>query len=71
MYRNNPLLKSLKESNYTIEKAFEDPENTVVVEFPIDVGEVRTLKDVTMWEQLMLASFLQENWADNRKINII
>jgi ribonucleoside-triphosphate reductase len=67
----NPLLKSLKESNYKIEDAFEDPVNTSVVEFPIDIGKnVRILKDVSMWEQLHLASFLQQYWSDNRNIKI-
>ena len=35
--------------------------------FPIDAGEgVRTLNDVSMWEQLSLAAFLQKHWADNQ-----
>jgi len=38
-----------------------------VAEFPIDSGEgVRTLDDVSMWEQLGLAAFLQRFWADNQ-----
>jgi hypothetical protein len=69
MSKNHPLIKSLKEANYKIEDAFEDPKNTFIVEFPIDVGKgVRTLKEVSMWEQLLLASFLQKYWADNRKL---
>jgi ribonucleoside-triphosphate reductase len=42
-------------------------DSTVVVEFPIDSGEgVRTLDEVSMWEQLGLAAFLQRYWADNQ-----
>jgi ribonucleoside-triphosphate reductase len=40
--------------------------STVIVSVPVDVGQVRTLKDVSMWEQLSLAAFLQKYWADNQ-----
>jgi hypothetical protein len=39
----------------------------MVVEIPIDAGKgIRTVRDVSIWEQLSLASFLQECWADNQ-----
>jgi ribonucleoside-triphosphate reductase len=61
------LLPSLKEAGYFVEAAVESPETTVVVEFPVNVGSsVRKSGDVSMWEQLSLASFLQEYWADNQ-----
>jgi ribonucleotide reductase alpha subunit len=63
---NSPYVKILKHSKYKVEPAVEDPEKTLVVEFPVCVGKnVKTINDVTMWEQLNLASFTQENWADN------
>jgi hypothetical protein len=38
-----------------------------VVEIPVDVGEgIRTVSDVSMWEQLNLAAFMQKYWADNQ-----
>ncbi|KAK9687912.1 hypothetical protein K7432_014596, partial [Basidiobolus ranarum] len=41
--------------------------NTMVVEIPIDHGEeIRSLVDVTMWEQLSLAAFMQKYWSDNQ-----
>ena len=41
--------------------------NTMVVEFPIDHGEgIRGLNQVSMWEQLSLAAFLQKYWSDNQ-----
>lgn len=50
-----------------LEPAATDPEGTVVVEIPVDAGEgVRTAKDLTMWEQLSFAAFLQRHWADNQ-----
>ena len=64
--KNSPYVKVLEKSNYKIEPASEDPESTVVVEFPVSLGKnIRTINDVTMWEQLNLASFAQEHWADN------
>jgi hypothetical protein len=39
----------------------------MVVEIPVDVGEgIRTVSEVSMWEQLSLAAFMQRNWADNQ-----
>jgi hypothetical protein len=61
------LLPDLVASGYKIEPAVTDPEHTRVVEIPIDCGEgIRTLDDVSMWEQLSLAAFLQKYWADNQ-----
>jgi ribonucleoside-triphosphate reductase len=36
-----------------------------VIEFPVYVGG-KTLKDVTLWEQVALASMIQTWWADNQ-----
>lgn len=64
---DSPLLKPLLAAGYKIEPAVESPNTTVVVEFPITVGgKVRKAKDVSMWEQLSLAAFLQKYWADNQ-----
>lgn len=50
-----------------LEPSATDPEGTVVVEVPVDAGEgVRTARDLTMWEQLSFAAFLQRYWADNQ-----
>ncbi|KAF4143630.1 putative ribonucleoside-triphosphate reductase [Phytophthora infestans] len=54
-------------AGYEIEPAYEAPDSTFVVSIPVDVGEgVRTLSDVSAWEQFALASFLQRYWADNQ-----
>lgn len=61
------LVEPLRKSNYIVEPASEDPENTVVVEIPVDVGEgIRTVKELSMWEQATLAAFMQKYWADNQ-----
>lgn len=38
---------------------------TKVVEFPIYSGESKVESDLSIWEQLELASLLQETWSDN------
>jgi len=63
---NSHLMDGLVKRGYHIEPVHDDP-MTSVVSIPIDVGpDVRTLADVSMWEQLELAAFLQEYWADNQ-----
>lgn len=61
----SPLLPSLIEAGYGVEPAKYDGD-TEVVSFPIDVGDIRTVDTVSMWEQLALAAFLQHHWADNQ-----
>eukprot|EP01083_Nonionella_stella_P069709 186029_1 len=64
--KDSPLLKPLEESGYLIEPAAHDRES-MVVGFPIDVGTgVRAESDVSIWEKLHLAAFLQRYWADNQ-----
>lgn len=64
--KNSPYVEVLKTANYVVEDASEDPENSVVVEFPVSLGEnIRTLGEVSIWEQASLAALAQEHWADN------
>lgn len=50
-----------------LEPAAENPQGTVVVEVPVDAGKgVRTARDLSVWEQLSFAAFLQRYWADNQ-----
>jgi len=63
----SPLLPPLKKAGYTIEPAFGSEDSTAVVEIPVDVGKgIRTVSDVSMWEQMSLAAFMQKYWADNQ-----
>jgi adenosylcobalamin-dependent ribonucleoside-triphosphate reductase len=64
--KNSDLIKPLVASGYKIEEATDNPETTVVVEIPVFAGNCKTVNQVTIWEQLLLASFLQEHWADNQ-----
>jgi hypothetical protein len=65
--RDSPLLPALKEAGYKIEPCIGSEKTTVVVEFPISFDkDVPTCNEVSIWEKLELASFIQENWSDNQ-----
>ena len=62
----SPLLEPLRRAGYKIEPAA-NSDDTVVVEIPVDVGEgIRTASEISMWEQMSLAAFIQKYWADNQ-----
>ena len=64
---NSPLIESLRRAGYKLEPAVGSEQDTMVVEIPIDVGEgIRTVNEVSMWEQVALAANLQRWWADNQ-----
>lgn len=61
------LVEPMRDAGYTIEPCFGSEDSTVVVEIPVKVGEkLRAVKDVSIWEQMSLAAFLQKYWADNQ-----
>jgi len=63
---NSPLLSPLQKSGYHVEPSVTDS-SSMVVSFPIGLGDnIRTIDDVSMWEQLSLAAFMQRHWADNQ-----
>ena len=64
---NSKLLPAIIASGYKVEPVMNDVlGTTMVVEFPIAIEGVRKLDDVSMWEQVALASFIQKYWADNQ-----
>ncbi len=63
----SPLIPALEKAGYTLEPAFGSEDSTLVVGIPVDVGEgIRTASDLSLWEQLSLAAFIQKYWADNQ-----
>lgn len=65
--KSDPLLQKLKHAGLHIEDCIGMEKSTAVVSFPIDCGSgMRAQEDVSMMEQLMLAAFMQEHWADNQ-----
>jgi hypothetical protein len=67
MSKNDPLAKPLIEAGYSVVPAIGQEDTTVVVEMPIKLPDgVRVQSEVTMFEQLSLAAFMQRYWADNQ-----
>jgi len=65
--KHSDLIAPLKESGYHIEPCYGSEDSTLVVEIPIKVGDgIRTVRDVSIWEQTALAAFMQKYWADNQ-----
>lgn len=65
---NSPLVKPLIDAGYHVEDALDGMEGTTkVVEFPVSVSDknIPAVSEVSMWEQLSLAAFMQKYWADN------
>lgn len=60
----SPLLDACKDAGYKMEIDAFDP-SSMVVEIPVEV-KCRTLNDVSIWEQVELAAFIQKWWADNQ-----
>jgi len=63
---NSDLVPHIEKAGYHVEPDIMAPNDTLVIEIPVAIESVRTIKDISMWEQLMLASFLQEYWSDNQ-----
>ena len=67
MSKNDPLAGPLRAAGYSVVPAIGQEDTTVVVEMPIKLAEnVRVQSEVSMFEQLSLAAFLQRYWADNQ-----
>ena len=65
--KHSELLEPLRKYNYKVEPAFGSEDTTMVVEVPVDVGEgIRTVGELSIWEQFSLAAFMQRHWADNQ-----
>lgn len=65
--KHSDLIAPLLQAGYTLEPAVGSEESTLVVEIPVKIEEnVRTVAEVSMWEQLAMAAFLQKYWADNQ-----
>lgn len=63
--KHSSLVEPLRAAGYPVEDCVGDP-SSVVVEFPVHVPSKRVASDVSMWEQLARAAFMQKHWADNQ-----
>jgi adenosylcobalamin-dependent ribonucleoside-triphosphate reductase len=63
--KDDAMVKSFRSSGYVVEPAESDPNNTVVVYFPIQSSAARSEQDVTLFEKAALAATAQRYWSDN------
>jgi hypothetical protein len=65
--KSSSLVPPLIAAGYHVEDCIGQEGSTVVVEVPVQIEEnIRTVAQVTMWEQLALAAFMQRHWSDNQ-----
>lgn len=62
----DPFIPVFQAAGYIVEPDVMDPKHSVVVEMPTRGPDVRTEREVTMWEKASLAVLLQRWWADNQ-----
>jgi ribonucleoside-triphosphate reductase (thioredoxin) len=63
--RQLPIVECLKNAGYHFQPDPDEPERTLVFDFPIDQGKARKATDVSVWEQALLLTALQREWSDN------
>jgi len=62
---HSPLVQAARDAGYKVEKdSYADA--TWVISFPVKSHCVKGKRDVSIWEQVALASDLQRHWADNQ-----
>lgn len=68
--KNSKLVKPLMKAGYKVEPCIGQEDSTVVVEIPVKIdsynGKLKTVSEVSIWEQVSMAAFLQKYWADNQ-----
>lgn len=64
--KNDALVSVLEAAGYFVEPDFSNPDYDVVVELPTRGPQVRTEKEVSVWEKAAMAVLHQRYWADNQ-----
>ena len=64
--KNDPFVPILESAGYHLEEDVMDPKHTLVAELPAQGPQVRTERDVTIWEKTELAVLAARFWADNQ-----
>lgn len=64
-HKSDPLIPLLLEAGYDVEDDVNDPKSTVVASFPTKGLDVRSEREVSIWEKAHLAAMAQKYWADN------
>ncbi|MGW8179373.1 MAG: hypothetical protein ACWGQW_11525, partial [bacterium] len=64
-HKGDPIVPVLRKAGYNVEADVNDPNSTVVAEFPVTGLDMRSEHEVSIWEKAELAAFTQHWWADN------
>jgi ribonucleotide reductase alpha subunit len=64
MEESSPIVEACRRANYRVEKDLTTP-YTAVVYFPMSNPGLRTVEQVSLWEQASLLVMLQRYWSDN------
>jgi len=70
MEENSYIVSACRKANYRVEKDLTTP-MTAVVYFPASNQGMRTISDVSLWEQAALLTALQRYWSDNAVSNTL
>lgn len=63
--KHSLLLEKYINAGYKVEQSVSDI-NSMIIEVPILIEGIRTVNEVSIWEQVSLAAFMQKYWADNQ-----
>lgn len=61
----NPIVEVMRDAGYYIEPSLMNPDTTVVITLPVIGPEMRSERDVSIWEKTHLAQLCQRYWSDN------
>lgn len=64
--KDSPLVDILSKAGFHIEPDFKDQDRTVVVKFGISDERVKSVDQVSIWEQMINVVDYQRYWADNQ-----
>ena len=68
---NSPIVDILQGANIPFEPDVNDPDGTLVFEWPIEQGPAKPAEYVTLWEQALNIVMMQREWSDNAVSNTL
>jgi len=62
---HSPVVQVMREAGYPVEPSVSNPDTTVVISCPVTGPDMRSERDVSIWEKALLAAHCQRWWSDN------
>lgn len=63
--RGSSFADAMEKAGYPVEPSVSDPASTVVITLPVEGPEMRSEREVSIWEKTHLAAQAQQWWSDN------